>query len=836
MVLQRLALSVNDQTTIRAAQWSVDKMEILTNPVFTSSVEDDLHRAQATVNLPTDAEWAELQKRDEYKGKPRPRGAVLPKGANVRATLTIAGVDSCEAAQAKFDIFTVPVSTVPNNPAVPSADPAPVIPAELGGLSAGVANPTLDGRLVTADKCVPAERTLNVGIMMDVSNSIKEQNIYGLMRESANGIVDGLKGANVNVSVHNFASYAPRFKDLDGAYYDANGNVNWSKGTVNYNLKSPEGVSAAKAQIGETYDRLKNLTNTSAGGTNWDAALEHLYYANYYRKQLNNSQYDVVYFITDGMPTRALINTTQGNNLPVAGDVLGTWSHVGDVKSAIESADALKRNFGTRIQPVLVNVPSDQSEVILNDFTAWWFKSNVDEFKRTYGKAPSFLVQNLDPSASYMFQAVRKGLLNAYQLGRGRGQVSPFGDPYYPVFAGLTRLRAQDLGPTSWAAMELTPNQTAEMISSVGTPVHVSKQADVVAEVRALVDKLRLDPSGLAECQPKPPENPDSGRVIVEKRVVDREGKLISDAGAGWEFEAVGVTQGGLGTRYITNHNRRWEAAYDGAAGKPLTIKEVVQDGYQFQDYTCTANLKEGTAIPAYDAAKATKPAAGAAEFNTVAPQPGSFTYCIVTNKQVDVHLNLYKVDQQNNVLKGAVFTLQPMIMGANGSLSPIQGKDPVALQQDANNPGKYVAKGLELGKVYRLTESKSPVGADGRPYSLLSKPIDFTFEQAKDQSGKTVLRMKLLGNSTSAVGVVLSGANGSFVGADGAPIKGVPALDSTRISQDASTVSIGLVNYSIGDLPDSGGNGVAPWLALSALILSAGGVWARKSSQKSAA
>lgn len=177
-------------------------------------------------------------------------------------------------------------------------------------------------RYVGANPDLTKKCGLNIALVFDLSGSIGE---LGTVKSKEAGIqfLDALAGSPANVGIFNFATFAPA-------------NM-YAEQTAPVSMFTPESAQPA-------YDAVNALqaTTSVASATNWDGGLA----------QVADSgvHYDVVYFITDGVPTT---NQTQSNGSTDSNE--GIITHEGDVNFAIDSANRLKEQ-GTRIVPIAIGL------------------------------------------------------------------------------------------------------------------------------------------------------------------------------------------------------------------------------------------------------------------------------------------------------------------------------------------------------------------------------------------------------------------------------------------------------------------------------------------------
>lgn len=190
---------------------------------------------------------------------------------------------------------------------------------------------------------LPRECGINVAFVLDMSGSIGR---LGKVKtqEAARQMVAELAGSPVNVGLFNFATEAP-----------VNGES--AQQTEPVSVFDDKGVETLNAKI-------DNLVTGSApyDGTNWEGALNNVEKA--------SVNYDVVFFITDGVPTT---NDNQNSGYNTAWDP-GTLTHNVDLSMAVEAANKLKAG-GARIVPIAIGLDTLPTQPV--------FKSYVDRIART---------------------------------------------------------------------------------------------------------------------------------------------------------------------------------------------------------------------------------------------------------------------------------------------------------------------------------------------------------------------------------------------------------------------------------------------------------------------
>ena len=122
------------------------------------------------------------------------------------------------------------------------------------------------------------------------------------------------------------------------------------------------------------------------------------------------------------------------------------------------------------------------------------------------------------------------------------------------------------------------------------------------------------------------------------------------------------------------------------------------------------------------------------------------------------------------------------------------------AVDKAENDSPTFTVENLEVGKQYWIAETKAPQGGAGKNYQLLPEPVSFKI----DNDGK----LKFW-------------SAGKWTDGDAFPFVDPKSQTDDVTGQIQATANI--ANVWIGDLPKTGGNGIAPWLLLGGLIMAAG-------------
>ncbi|WP_283718247.1 hypothetical protein [Corynebacterium diphtheriae] len=198
----------------------------------------------------------------------------------------------------------------------------------------------------------PKRGGLNIALVFDVSNSLNYQDGVRRSRDVATAVISALKGTPTTLGMYAFATGSP-VGDIQRP--DSHGNDPEIANVEALDLSTDAGYDQAVRQI-------RTLrTGGDVGGINWEAALLRVAEA--------ETQYDIVYFITDGIPTtnEALLPRNL-NGLLVdgwAGEV-GDITHNVDITRGITAANAV-RATGARLETLAVNLPNDVIPVLNDD-------------------------------------------------------------------------------------------------------------------------------------------------------------------------------------------------------------------------------------------------------------------------------------------------------------------------------------------------------------------------------------------------------------------------------------------------------------------------------------
>ncbi|MGO2215247.1 MAG: VWA domain-containing protein [Corynebacterium casei] len=383
---------------------------------------------------------------------------------------------------------------------------------------------------------------LNVALVFDVSNSI--ENIGGLpaSKQAGRTVVEALRGASgTKLGIFNF--------DTDS-------------------LTMHEGYDMV-TQPNQAINTINSLriAHNGTGGTNWEGGL----------KRVNDSsiKYDVVYFITDGVPTT--------NNSKNPTNDLGYNTHNQDIYKAIDQANTLKSK-GTRLEVLAVGMDSSKHNVLKDtvgrvNTNTLGALANYDTTRDGYRlntSNPNFSWNVF--SANWTDQLVRENVL----LQNGNNK----------ALAGADVTAARQTG--LWYRVNYSRDDYIlpqyELDQPTGRQIALSLTSDVTDVTN--YDELERQ---LTRMLPAP----CLANVVVKKNVVDQFGNKDSSVSLkDWEFEfgklPSGFTyQSGYQSKVKTDNNGRAEWRFNTSTpnenGK-VDITELVKANVdsQLQKVVCT--------------------------------------------------------------------------------------------------------------------------------------------------------------------------------------------------------------------------------------------------------
>ncbi len=593
---------------------------------------------------------------------------------------------------------------------------------------------------------LPQRCGVNVALVFDTSDSLL-QHAQGPKASRAAGlsIINALEGTGSQMAIYNFASPAKR---IDSIHADKQ------------SLNDKDGVQKLRDAVdgfNATFRRNEH------GGTNYQAGL----------KQVPNGEFDVVYFITDGLPT------TNNNDYPGHGFDNGNHINKSDLILAVEAANELKTH-GARIETVMVGVDPAKEHILNDGFFNLNRVAGKPEKWEKYGDYgyPSYI----DPQKGAKNDIPSDSVRDMIKIG---GQIMMADKPERDRrhFEITNR-------PDIWRAGIRDTSKIAADISSPDAVTLVDQFSKLESSLRDLV---------LKNC---------FGSINVTKLIRGENNKV--SPGHDWTFETSTVD----GTNRIVNGAEGKELANhvtdktneQGNFGRKLNQKnqtsqtaqrvkvvEQQQPGFMLQPYaenknaTCTATVFDGKNnnwktqnIEIENVDDVAKPGF------TVAVPPSAIVNCSVVNARASkLSLTVKKVSFGDDAkpLDGSKFELYKVAGSERSLVSKLEGKN-------------MDIRDLELGNRYELVETQAPKG-----YQLLARPI--TFDLVKTGTG--VQQLQLVG------------------GAEQFPE--VTVTQGTETNQLVMQVA----NTSNPELPRTGGPGVYGLLTIGAAVLLVGIMLARR-------
>lgn len=255
----------------------------------------------ASLLAPADAEDASPAKEDNAASVDEADTASEP-----------AAVEGPAAEAVDNTVAQVPAAEAPDTEA-PAAQPSgePSSETAVQGLPAPK-NQALALAARLANPQLPTTCGLSIAIVVDLSNSLENSEVQA-SRNAAKAVVNSLRGTPSSVGVYTFATFAP-------------------DRTNTATPKTSVSTTAGATSVNNKIDQIDRVPE-DVGGTNWDAAL----------RQIPQSQYDIVLFVTDGNPSAYGTPHSNGrNSTPRDNTDFGLSFQDIDLSSAVTAADAVK--------------------------------------------------------------------------------------------------------------------------------------------------------------------------------------------------------------------------------------------------------------------------------------------------------------------------------------------------------------------------------------------------------------------------------------------------------------------------------------------------------------
>ena len=454
---------------------------------FTAKVTEESHMKYATVRIETDATFLDPQKYNLTLDQIEPGVTLQKRNVNIGngfITMDVVPVKDGKpvdsAVVPKDAVFTFTNNLSENKNLKVTLDvygekksepkPPPIISPPDGAqwVNGRVPNPPM-----------PQRCGLRIAVVADLSTSLNyaDSNGFTESKKAANALIDSLAGTPAELGIYNFAGGAPR--NPAGSTYGQN--------PPYISLQSDDGVRRAKSIVSNW---------NGNGSTNWEAGL----------KQVAAGDYDVVYFITDGMPTYSSKSTELGLG--------GEFVQESALNQAIDAANELKA-AGTRVVPIMVDLTvggthaqhtTVTQDLVLKNVRYWERGTSISkpglywQFTNKYVDAASYVGSNT--TANFEIAYKNGGVKVWKRTPQGRN-------------IEVTRDQSEwTYGPRGVKTM-------GEDISGEGDTIRVEQYSQLAAQMKQIGEELA------SRC---------NGVVKVKKRIVDANGKVLEDGAPGWEF------------------------------------------------------------------------------------------------------------------------------------------------------------------------------------------------------------------------------------------------------------------------------------------------------------
>lgn len=551
---------------------------------------------------------------------------------------------------------------------------------------------------------MPKKCGLKVAIVADQSRSLNygDENGFKSTRDATTAMVKALRSApGTEVGLYTFGRTAS--SSTGGPVpVEVNGELN--------------------PTISQAIDGWTTAKNGDA--TNWEAALN----------AVKKDNYDVVYFITDGMPTfdedgwQNKGGTTAGDPYAYAGAFVQERS----LNRAILAANELKQ-AGTRIVPIQVDLTLRAGNVVTRDYVL----KNIYSFSSGAPVTSNTLVstqnQAFNPSTGEVYypnfeSAVYKGTDIVVNVEQAINSTHKSNSDFhlFDIVEKGNRSKIHTTNLKEWTYGTREVKQMGEDISGPGDTVRIENYSELAAQLETIAQEIaRL-------CH---------GKIIVQKQIVDTKGevlKVLTDGAEGWEFSVMAnspIIDAGNGDLVYADSKA---TATEEGADKPqaswnlvtdnpatATITEHQQEGYKLyqrdeKNAVCTQNLNgEESPLEVQNT--------GATGFRVPVNTSGSHVatvVCVVANTKADqpnfgLEVKKVDLDNRNTTLSDAKFEVR--------EVAAAEGEDPQTWTLETGaDAGTYTLDTvLEPGKEYDLVEVKAPT-QDGVAYSLLTAPVRF--------------------------------------------------------------------------------------------------------------
>ncbi|WP_232250827.1 SpaA isopeptide-forming pilin-related protein [Corynebacterium amycolatum] len=755
------------------------------NPnAFTAKVTEESHMKYATVRIETDATFLDPQKYNLTLDQIEPGVTLQKRNVNIGngfITMDVVPVKDGKpvdsAVVPKDAVFTFTNNLSQNKNLKVTLDvygqkkdeqkPPEIISPPDGAkwVHGRVPNPPM-----------PQRCGLRVAVVADLSTSLRYADTDGFeaSKKAANAFIDSLQGTPAELGIYNFASGGPA--NQAGTTHGQN--------PPYISMLSEQGVQRAK-------DVVKNWSyNANNSATNWEAGL----------KQVKDNDYDVVYFITDGMPTTSSTIKSKG--------IGGEFVQASALNDAIKAANELKA-AGTRVVPIMVdltlggNTGKDwvvEQDYVLKDIKRIGLQDEVPQQPGVYYKINSGIPQARE--ANYNDKE-RKGTNNSGELIMANleraAKLAP--NRALQVFERMPNGRPNTVTSdmSRWTYGARGVKTMGEDISGTGDTVRVSNYSNLAEQMKTIAQDVTTRCNGV---------------VKVKKRIVDENGKVLEDGAPGWEFTlSANNNVIGSGNGPLVHQSMKVTSGSESDKGTASWNIESERE----QSLVLTETQKQGfTLFRRGDTLDST------GDFNAVCTQTrdgktsplkvenvGEFGFrvkmsesnkvlssvsCVVDNYEApDTKPGKLTLEKAEYV-DGEGVKILPGLGGATFDIYPSAGGQP-----DYSGGPVYTItpdqKSIEITETgtFYLVETMAPAGL-----SLLPEPV--AFEISIDQETKEY-----------TISVV--GGSSPLIKAEGSGELMIMQVTDTKT----------------GKLPKTGGNGVLLWTLFGAVIASCGWFWTRR-------
>lgn len=728
---------------------------------FTAKVTEESHMKYATVRIETDATFLDPQKYNLTVDQIEPGVTLQKRNVNIGngfITMDVVPVKDGKS----VDSAVVPkdaVFTFTNNL---SQNKNLKVTLDVYGEKKGEPKPPeiisppdgadwVHGRVPNPE--LPLRCGLRIAVVADLSTSLRYADTDGFeaSKKAANAFIDSLQGTPAELGIYNFASSGPA--NRAGTTHGQN--------PPYISMQSEQGVQQAK----DVVNNWSYQANNSA--TNWEEGL----------KQVKDHDYDVVYFITDGMPTTSSTIKSKG--------IGGEFVQASALNDAIKAANELKA-AGTRVVPIMVDLTLGgntgknwvvEQDYVLKDIKRIGWTADPPQQPGVYYKIRSDIAREANYNGSGA--DTMANLERAAKLAPNRAlQV------FERMSNGRSNVVTSDM--SKWTYGPRGVKTMGEDISGTGHTVRVSNYSNLADQMKKIAQDVTT------RC---------NGEVTVKKRIVDENGKVLEDGAPGWEFT---LSAGGQdiidpGNGDLVRKSLKTTSSADKDRGtaswnimseqeQQLTLVETQQPGFNLykrddKNAVCT-ETRDGVTKPIE--------VTNDGEFGfkvTMSEQDKklSSVSCVVDNyKQPETPPG--KLTFKKAQYDGDKIVDMPGLGGATFKIYPSKGGQPdySAGELYTIKPGQESIEVKTTGTFF-LVETKAPEGLN-----LLAQPVEFQI--SVDEQTK---QYKISAISTSSGQIQVSGQGDKMI---------LQVADTT-----------------VGKLPKTGGYGVGLVVLIGAALAGAG-------------